>query len=369
MKTATITWSTYLNIGTYLQAFALQYFLKSKGIDNVVIDDYEHTSIAYNNRKSRVLTFLRLIKRRLLFLLEPGRKQEYDMFKHFKEKYIEIDSRSTDYDYLNNTYDLFICGSDQIWNPLTEYPDKDFYFARFSKKTKIAYAPSIGVSQMQSDSEQLFRRRISDFQSLSGREQEGCDIMSRLTGKYVPKVLDPTLLLDSMDYQKLLTGKNKYQESKYIVLYLLTWNESYYNVVQEYSKKYNLELKYINVLNSDAKIIKGGLYVGPEEFLHVIRDAEYVFTDSFHGSIFSMLFEVQFITFLRFANSETSMNSRVVNFHQMIGTEDHIVEETCLQKVFTAKKLNYQSIKNKLRDAQNTSCNYLLNAIEKSKLQ
>lgn len=369
MKTATITWSTYLNFGTYLQAFALQYFLKNKGIENVIIDDYEHTIITYKNRKSKILMFLRLLKKHFFFFIKPGRRREYEMFKYFKDKYLEMDCCSTDIDHLNNTYDLFICGSDQIWNPLTEYPDKDFYFAVFSKKPKIAYAPSIGVTQMSIDSEQLLQRRISDFQLLSGREREGCDIMRRLTGKDVPQVLDPTLLLDGVDYQILLKDKGKFQEKRYVVLYLLTWNESYYKAALEYSRKSNCELKYINVLNSAAKEIKGGLYVGPAEFLHVIRDAEYVFTDSFHGSIFSMLFNVQFVTFRRFPYDENSMNSRIVNLHQMIGTEDHIVDETCLSKIYTVKNIDFRQVVHALSKCQEVSRNYLLDAVGKFELQ
>lgn len=365
MKTATITWVTYLNFGTYLQSFALQTFLRKKGVDNVIIDDYAHTSIAYHNSKSKLLSFMRLIKRHIMFLFNPGIKSTHKLYKSFKEEFLDIDYCSTDYTRLNEKYDVFICGSDQIWNPLNEYPGKDYYYATFSSKKKVAYAPSLGESYISEDNIKVLRERIMGFHALSGREWNGCEILGRISDGPVVKVIDPTLLLSKQDYYNIIKSQERFQEKKYVVVYLLTWNSKYYEYAQNYAKKNNIELIYLNLLNADAKQIKGGIYLGPIEFLHAIRDAEFVFTDSFHGSIFSLIFETQFMTFMRFVNNKESQNSRVKDFHTMFGTEDHLVNVDNLPTDSKLSNIDFKKAKEKLRRYQEESGSFLLNAILK----
>ena len=162
MKVAIITWCCYYNFGTYLQAYALQRFLSEKGYDVKIIDDY-HFSLEQPFRV-RIKSFLKNIIKKFFFRdryeFRKIDKISARKYRSFKKEYLSVDYHIKSLSKVNQRYDVFICGSDQIWNPGGfGRKDNDYYFASFANKPKIAYAPSIGVKSIPSE----YKKGSTDF--------------------------------------------------------------------------------------------------------------------------------------------------------------------------------------------------------------
>lgn len=355
--TATITWITYYNYGTYLQAYALQQYIRSLGYDNKILDDSDYTYSAYCESMHPILARVRKVLKRIVLIFFTNKQIVTSKFEKFKCNYLVVDYKSKDYDYLNATYQTFICGSDQIWNPTVDYPGKEFYYANFVNTKKIAYAPSFGISIFQEELKSQIKERIKDFYALSCREKQGCELMFELIGRDIPQVLDPTLLLDKFDYLRLLNPTK--EKKKYILLYLLSWNNKYYEAAKNFANAKGFSIFTFNLPNLRVKNTINSINAGPIEFLEAIRDATYVFTDSFHGSIFSFIFEVQFVTFKRFSNTRDSQNSRVENLFRILEIESHLVDESTLSTIGSMQPIDFIKAKKCLEPYRIVSHNYL----------
>lgn len=311
-KIANITWITYPNFGTFLQAYALQQYIISLGYEDVILDD----STVINNHvdwKFRVKKWIWSLGKTYRRYIN-SQKIAQKLYGRFKEEHILIESNVKDVKRLNETYDCFVCGSDQIWNPFSlSNPKSGFFYADFAEKKKISYAPSIGVSSVPSDFVDRFHALIKGFSFLSAREKEGQKIMQKLSGKCVANVVDPTLLLDGQQWSKLLDSHKKIADEKYVLGYFLTPNPVYIEAAKAYAYKNGYKFKMFYTDKSYYSVADELITAGPIEFLQAIHDAQHLFTDSFHGSIFASIFKVQFITFKRFKNTITSQNSRVEN--------------------------------------------------------
>lgn len=326
-RIATITWVSYHNYGTFLQAYALQKYVTSLGYVNAILDDSPIIiqPISWKNK----------LKKLLLREFKPGyskyevaKTQMDKLFDEFKRTMLVIDYDISDLPYVSSKYDTFICGSDQIWSPFFDMPNSDFYYASFTKKKKVAYAPSIGVSEIPLQLRNRFKGLTCDFDFLSAREQEGVDILQELSGKKVAKVVDPTYLLDIKQWELLLPKDSP--KEKYILAYFLTPNKTYIATTLRYAKQKGLRLKMFFTDKSYYKYDCDLVIASPVEFLNYIRNAECIFTDSFHGSIFASIFHTQFFTFKRFGQSARNQNSRVENLLRLMGISERLFgEDNC----------------------------------------
>ena len=241
-KIANITWITYPNFGTFLQAYALQQYIISLGYEDVILDD----STVINNHvdwKFRVKKWIWSLGKTYRRYIN-SQKIAQKLYGRFKEEHILIESNVKDVKRLNETYDCFVCGSDQIWNPFSlSNPKSGFFYADFAEKKKISYAPSIGVSSVPSDFVDRFHALIKGFSFLSAREKEGQKIMQKLSGKCVANVVDPTLLLDGQQWSKLLDSHKKIADEKYVLGYFLTPNPVYIEAAKAYAYKNGYKFK------------------------------------------------------------------------------------------------------------------------------
>lgn len=325
-NTATVTWVTYHNYGTLLQAYALQQYILSLGYSNMILDD--SAMIAAQPAWKRVA-------RRLYHSLAGGRqrqfyraKRESDLlFEKFKDEHLLIDKDTADLPSLDGKYDLFICGSDQIWNPYWLGSRNGAYFyAPFTKNRKIAYAPSIGVAQVPVCYQGAMRSLLQGFDRLSAREPEGVEALGRISGKSVELVADPTLLLTKEQWSALLPCGNG-GNGKFVLGYFLTPNPTYISAAIEYARLKACPLRMVFTDKAYARCGCGLVTCGPLEFLGNINEAECLFTDSFHGSIFASIFHTQFFTFRRFRQGATSQNTRVENLLGMMGLPERLLGE------------------------------------------
>lgn len=360
---AIITWVTYRNFGTFLQAFALQQYLCEKGFDCKILNDSSYIINYKPNWKHKLKKlFLKLVQKDFREF-EKSCTKSHSLFNKFKQIMLHIDYNHH-LSSLDSKYDIYICGSDQIWNPFfLDNPNSGFFYASFTKKKKIAYAPSIGVSKVPHQYKEQLKEQIICFDYLSAREQQGVDALHELTGKNVSKVVDPTLLLDVDEWNRLLPIEPPCQQ-KYILAYFLTPNKIFINLAIEYAHRNNMRLKMFftdkTCYNYDCDLITAG----PIDFLHYIKHAECLFTDSFHGSIFASIFHTQFFTFKRFKQTAESQNSRVENLLTMMGIGERLIDETNYNNIYKLTDIDFQQVSKNIAPFIEKSKLYLLNALQ-----
>lgn len=362
-KSAIITWITYYNYGTYLQAYALQKYIMQLGWNNTILDDSKIIS-NHVNWKYEIKKYFMLIFQKKYRKCEKSRKLINLLFENFKHKYLIIDNRIGSLKSLDNKYDVYICGSDQIWNPFSlENLKTEFYYASFTQKKKIAYAPSIGVTKVPLQYKTKLKNLISSFDFLSSREPQGVDALHELTGKEVLKVVDPTMLLDVKQWNQLLPLE-KCNNEKYILAYFLTPNKIFIHTALEYAKRKQLRLKIFfndkSYYDYDCDLITAG----PIEFLHYVRDAEYLFTDSFHGSIFASIFHTQFFTFKRFKQNPRSQNSRVENLLNMMNISERLLDEDNCNNMSKLSDIDFERVDYNLAPFIQKSKEYLNRSLQ-----
>ena len=228
--------------------------------------------------------------------------------------------KETDYREVSNAYDYFVTGSDQVWNPdLFSAEGLSLNMLDFTENAKkIAIAPSIATDSLSEQQKEMFVKNLSGFKYLSCREQQGADLLSGLLKRPVDALVDPTLMLSADDWDKV-SKKPKFhkEDKKYILLYFLgKITENYQKIIDNIRCQYGLEV--INILDKRSKYYT----CGPSEFIYLIKHSALVLTDSFHGSVFSYIYDKPFRIFRR--SDGDSMNSRLINLMKKLHLESSI---------------------------------------------
>lgn len=364
-KTATITWVKYTNYGTLLQAYALQQYIKGIGYENSILSDENIIEPYQKTIRAKIDTVKSYISRLIWRNRFVKSVQCNEMCQKFKQLYLDIDYHTDVFSQIDSVYDIFICGSDQIWNPGSSYYKRlnsPFYYAGFTNKEKISYAPSLGIYEYPVKHKEEFISYIKDFKFLSAREKIGCDIIKSLTGRDVFCAVDPTLLLSEKQWRNLIGEKQKGE--KYILTYFLSYNKLYMNAAKDFANRNGLKLKSVFLMQNSKIESHKDLVCGPIEFLQAIDRASYVFTDSFHGTLFSVILETKFITFKRFGKISVAQNERILNLYKMLGIEMNLVDETDLFRVDSLLNFDFQSAKRNLEVYIKASKEYLSNALK-----
>jgi len=324
MKTAIITLYGFFNYGNRLQNYALQEALGKCGCDAV--------SLAVDSAKEKVKgTIKRYIEKREgrlcpVPLIERVRENN---FRRFSRRYIRTKrytraSRSFA-PALENEFDCFVVGSDQVWNPLFWEKEgfersADNYLLRFvGSKRKVAYAASFGVSEIESSHRPYFAEALPGFRRVTVREEAGAAIVRDLSGVEAETVLDPTMLLERHEWRKLEKGYYS-DRGRFVVVYFLGEQpDGVREGIAEYAK--SIDAQIIDIMDpSDRQIYRRG----PESFVELIDRAEACFTDSFHAAAFSIIFHTPFAACERKHSNRSDMNSRIHNLLKTLSLEDRM---------------------------------------------
>lgn len=350
-RTATVTWISYRNYGTYLQAYALQRTLKNLGVRNTILSDKRYVS------PSGFRGLLGRIKKSVF-----GRNDlSVALYKRFEEMFLEIDSHWSASN-LDEHYDIFICGSDQIWSPYL--PFNSYYYLGFTAKKKIAYAPSTGTGYSNVEYVNNVRSYINSFSHIAVREEDGAEMLSRFIDKDIKVVLDPTLLLDDNEWDKVEAQCTVNFEDDYIICYFLTPNIWYINYALEYAKQHCLKVKIFNTNQIYKEYGFDLVDAGPGEFISYIKQASKVFTDSYHASIFSILYNKDFVTFKRFRDGgEKDQNARIANLFEKLGISDYFIGEDAVDRIKQLPSPDYNEVESRLAVFRGDSIQFLQNAI------
>lgn len=321
------------NYGSSLQAFATQKFLDNNNYINLTINTdklidfnlgkkkyYKQQLFNINFYKSKIgmIKFL-LIKKISNKKLKNKLKLREDKFNEYKKKKFNLTEPAQTYMELNELskkFDNIIVGSDQLWLPVNVVAD--YYTLNFVPDTinKISYSTSFGISDIPKKYIELYQRFLKRINYLSVRESNGVEIVEKLINRTAKLVCDPTLLLTREDWEKECS-ENYVIKEKYIFCYFLGKNKKHRKFAEKIRE--NTGNKIVSINHCDEYVKYSDKYcdyapydVGPNEWLNLIRNAEYVCTDSFHGTIFSLLFNKNFFSFKRHStSSKYSTNSRI----------------------------------------------------------
>lgn len=264
-------------------------------------------------------------------------------------------------------YDAFLCGSDQLWLP--NNLGSHFYTLEFApdNKRKIAYATSFGVSQIPNHQKKATAKYLNRFQHLSTREFAGQKIIKELTGKMAQVVCDPTLLFDAEGWQQLIPDQ-KVVDEPYVFCYFLGTNEEHRKIANEFKTKTGLKLVTSPFLDNyvDCDLNFGDIQLfdmDAADFVNLIRHAEYILTDSFHGSVFSILNHKKFMTFNRFNAGTNSRNSRIDSLCQLLSLNERRYAGDIMD---IKNNIDYETVESKLTSLRTESVKYLKEALKES---
>lgn len=333
MKIGVITWFNYDNYGTKLQALATQIFLKNIGY-NVELVNFQLQDKPKSKRKISTIKFVHYIDRIILYTINFFNKKGIEEKKQINNKFIKnnctiskkIESEE-DYITVCNSYDCLVFGSDQIWNPNWFHK---FYYGSYDEicVPKIAYAPSMGVSELTSEESEKLKNAVKDFKFISVREKNGQKIINDYVKKYCNLVCDPTMLITKSEWRKFeIKPKNMERNNNYILCYFLTDNVNHWIAAKKFAKKIKKKLLIIPQGGISYCMFEKVIYnCTVNNFLYLISHADYVITDSFHGTVFSILYSKQFSVFERTASSDKeSQNARIYNLLDMINNKTPLI--------------------------------------------
>ena len=369
-KIATVTWYTGNNYGSTMQSYALQTILKEKGYDCDILA-YKPTKIKnwmlkIKNHSVKATIDYKINELYVKFKSNKSHISNMYLFDEFRNKYQTFTrpcSTKIDLKEISTEYDFFICGSDQIWSPF--YFDQTYYLNFTSRKKRIAYAPSFGVNDLTKQRAKEIKELLEGFEEISVREEQGKKIIWKYCNRKARVVLDPTMLLPPKHWESLASDDYCGNDA-YIVCYFLRSNSKYQKFIKNIASEKNLKIKLIPMVKGDYDLdysIKEP--IGPEQWLGLIKNARFVVTDSFHCTVFSIMFKKDFASFRAFSDAnERSQNSRIDTLLKMCNFEDRIIsDETTSISTIDEERFNFAH--QIIHDKSIEDIEWLINIIEK----
>ncbi len=363
MKIGIITFQYADNYGALLQAFALRKYLQDLGHD-VQIINYDNSYLYMKNRsiKNRIISKVWKIIALLL-----GKRKKLEKFKKFRSEILQIDStvirnKKQIINYTNAmNFDMYIVGSDQVWNPYITMNDDVYYLSFEKNKRKISYAASFGIDEFPNEYKETFIQNIKQFSSISVREKTAKKILSLMKIENVRVVLDPVFLLNKEIWGKeAITTENE----PYILCYYMPGDKKCENLIKKTAKKLNEKYNY-RIINIGRKEYKRFLNDGtdivsasPFEFLGYFKNAKFIVTNSFHGTAFSIIFEKDFFSVVNIENNgEKKLSSRIVDLLNSVELTTNIIKNDNYN--IDDIKIDYDKVNEKLSAMIDKSKDYL----------
>lgn len=362
------------NYGATLQAVALNSYLNKAGFDAENLD-YNDVNRVKNSLslKQKIINDL-WTKVAVRLIIGNKKKAKFEEFRKANIKFSEKQWRSKESLSADcPEYDIYISGSDQIWNPDVMRDDYNYLLAFAPDNAKkIAYASSFGKSKLPDNKKDTYKKYLLGFDSIAVREKSGKDIVNDLLGYMPEQVVDPTLLLSADDWGKLVSHIPS--EKKYILCYYMPGDkvvcDAIKNISETLSQKtglkiVNLGLKeyYKFVPNMDCRVD-----AGPADFVNLFLGAEYVVTNSFHGTAFSTNFSKKvYVPINKDLDSTKARHIRMVDYLKSIGMENAIIpvgKDGNIPDV-SSITFDYDAVNANIEKMRSESEAYLINSIKK----
>lgn len=365
-----ITYHAAYNFGSVLQAYATQRTIESFGYPVEMIDYRTYSQIYWYHHDIRHLkTWKSKAEVPLFLMMRSKRKERARKFEDFisskmnltAKRYIKFE------DFIDFNYEILVSGSDQIWNincgefRYEPYDSIRPYFLDFGHpKKRIAYASSFGAANR--EQVQDYTELLKQYDFLSTREPRTRDFMAELTGKNVELVCDPTWLLNREEWSQLISKSN--HKKPYILVYNLLFN---WRIVIPWLRKIKKTAKILGLdvycISALRPLVYPGVHMvndaGPLDILQMIRDASFVVTNTFHGTIFSINFNVPFLSLKVEPNSRQDQILTLCRLgNRVANTPDE------LMKFNKPLNIDFTQANRVIEDFRTKSKQYLKNALD-----
>lgn len=370
MKIGIVSIHSAHNYGSVLQAYALQEELKKFSDDVEIInyrpkyfeEKYKMFSIGiYSNYKGIFNKIIHLAWRTLMI---KSRYTKYKKFENYIKNRYNLTKKYSTYEELkkeNFDYDAVFCGSDQIWNTdITEGFDKTFYLGFCDNKViKASYAASVARKEIDYKYEEEYKKYISRLDFIALREESSKDIIQKYTEKPVMVTVDPTLLHKKEKWDEIAKESKLNLEDKYILVYVLEDNKEMVKIVNNIAEY--LGLKVISVSKkkrfNNETILSD---VGPEDFVKLFKNAEFVITNSFHGTVFSLLYEKKNCII-----PHKTRGTRMIDLMKKVGLENRIISDYSeLNLIEINKDIDYNLVNQKIENERKIAEEYIRNVLK-----
>lgn len=315
------------NFGQRLQNYALQSVLERMGYNVYTIRQSCSLKILLRAARKTLKGHLSQTER----VIKRNRMKKFRAFDqthiHFYSRIMSFYGRNT---WVAKDFDAFIVGSDQVWNPNSPYVGKNFFLTFAPQQKRLTYAPSLSVEEIPMAKREKYSAYLQGFLSLTVREDKGAEIIRELTGQKAEVVLDPTLLLKAEDYNAICVRASLRPEGEYILAIFL--GEPPRNEVERIGVRASIPVLWLDPFAN----------VGPAEFLDLVKCSKAVITDSYHGTVFAILYHKPFVNFMR-SGIGRSMSSRFETLYRLLGIKNP-TEGSLTENQYAIPDLNYEQI-------------------------
>ena len=359
-----LTYHTGYNYGASLQAFALQAVLRKMGYESEIINfeplRFKASREMITLRPTRMKEVIKVFTRIPYWSSLHRRQRMFDDYTNSILKTSPLYRTESEVEEHATDYDCIICGSDQIWNlSQDDAPAANpLFFLNFPKhQRRISYAASFGKWVKEAPKhEDVFLPWLKQFDAISVREQSGVDYLDSI-GIDCEISLDPTVLLDKEDYDPICA--DRLIKGKYVLMFGWSTNQDLIDTAKQVGRE--LHLPVYNIVPPPRAMFCGiprKLDVGPREFLSMIKYAEFVVTNSFHGTAFATTFEKPYVSIVT-GKPDTRMESLLAQ----LGLSDHLVTKDMVD-VNAMKSTDFSSVRKKKAALRQYSFDYLKRSLE-----
>jgi polysaccharide pyruvyl transferase WcaK-like protein len=382
MKIGILTIHDSPNYGACLQCYALWKYLAEQGYDCEIIDLHRpiaHSDYIPSKRYHRCrplsqswISKLKKNVKKLLGIKSKPIKYYNDEAKKKFEEFNSLYKKSAPYTSIDAfyknppQYDIYIAGSDQLWNPTQHYCIEPYFltFVSGSEKKKISFSTSIGITELTDDEKKMFKEWLNDFTAISVREKQAKQLLESFVGREVNQISDPTFLLSPSSWHFIANAPTS--KEPYILYFALHFDKNLLNYCQKLSKESGLCLYVLNQTQSDS-IDNSYIAIkdaGPRDFLGYIENAEMVITDSFHGTVFSLIMGAK--NFYTHISPRNKRGSRIEDLLETYALKNHILREDLSRTYLDLQKdiVERQQVIAVINRERTRSIDYLKSVVE-----
>lgn len=349
MKAGILTFHEADNYGAVLQAFALQQTLNKLDVQSEFVCIQAQDAANPDANSNATTPFMKLIR-------AEGAKRAA-LFQQFRNRYMVCSPRyeKEKLAEINAEYDLFIAGSDQIWNFRIPGADERYFLPFADQHKRFSYAASFGSEEIPEKAKPWCAKQLGQFKHISVREESGRQIVKELIQKDAMVTLDPTLLLTREDWERLIDSAGK---EPYVLLFMLKYDEELASRAKKTAEEAGVALKVVTAAFMPQFGFSSWSGVGVNDWIGLIAGAESVFTNSFHGTVFSLLFGRP-LSVARLSGELSKRNGRI----------EELLKRFSLERALEGRLASVENdiFEERIRKPREESINYLKEVINDAK--
>lgn len=372
MKAGIITMHKVPNYGSHLQAYALQEAVNDMGYDAELID-YKYPN-EYHIARDKDLTKKKLslggfiksvLKSPIIIFNKIIFARQRKLFHDFEDKFFKLSCSYNSQEEIKKektVYDIYITGSDQVWNPRFACGD-DVYMCNFGdfEKPRVAYGASVAATNIPESMKSIYKENLAKYKSIGIRDASSKESLEKITGRNIDVVCDPVFLRSKSQWNELSKLSKLKLPKKYILIYILTYSFEPYpqiiKIIEDVKNNLNLPVVFVNTslrhyfqIKPDKNIFTASV----PDFLKLFANASYVITTSFHGTAFSLIFQRQFLSII----NDSKKDSRISDLQNSVGMDNYCTMRDYKSNMLE-KRIDYNVVGSNVEHMIEKSKNFL----------